>query len=101
MLNIPTKMANARPTGFYNFKRTIYDLTAMRSILFFLLALPFLLSSNCRPAAAPMPVSNKPAASSDRSAAKPISELSWMDADQHVQKLADLHGKAVILDFWA
>ena len=32
---------------------------------------------------------------------KPISEMSWTDAEQRVQKLSDLNGKAVILDFWA
>lgn len=32
---------------------------------------------------------------------KPISEMSWTDSDQRVQKLSDLSGKAVILDFWA
>jgi cytochrome c biogenesis protein CcmG/thiol:disulfide interchange protein DsbE len=32
---------------------------------------------------------------------KPISEMSWTDSEQHVQKLSDLTGKAVILDFWA
>ena len=32
---------------------------------------------------------------------KPISEMSWIDSEQRVQKLSDLSGKAVILDFWA
>jgi thiol-disulfide isomerase/thioredoxin len=32
---------------------------------------------------------------------KPIPEMSWTTADDKVQKVADLRGKAVILDFWA
>jgi thiol-disulfide isomerase/thioredoxin len=32
---------------------------------------------------------------------KPIAEMSWTDSSQRVQKLSDLTGKAVILDFWA
>jgi thiol-disulfide isomerase/thioredoxin len=32
---------------------------------------------------------------------KPFSQMSWTDQQQRVQKLSDLAGKAVILDFWA
>ena len=73
----------------------------MRTILFCLIALPFFLSANCRPAAAPMPVSNKSAPVSDRNATKSLAEMKWTDSEQHVQKLSDLNGKAVVLDFWA
>jgi thiol-disulfide isomerase/thioredoxin len=62
--------------------------------------LPFLLSWDCRPAAPPVSVSNQPVTSNARSS-KPLSEMSWTDADSRVQKLGDLSGKAVILDFWA
>ena len=32
---------------------------------------------------------------------KPITEMSWTTSENKVQKLSDLNGKAVILDFWA
>lgn len=32
---------------------------------------------------------------------KPFGEMSWTLTDERVQKLGDLKGKAVILDFWA
>ena len=58
----------------------------------------------CRPAAAPVTVSNQPVAPNRRQGfqpTKPVSELSWTTEDQRVQRVADLKGKAVILDFWA
>ena len=32
---------------------------------------------------------------------KLITEMSWTDSNDRVQKVSDLNGKAVILDFWA
>lgn len=32
---------------------------------------------------------------------KPLTEMSWTNADDRVQKITDFAGKAVILDFWA
>jgi len=64
--------------------------------------------TSCRPAAAPVSVSNGPISINDRPTtnmpmppSKPMGEMSWTTADDKVQKLSDLKGKAVILDFWA
>jgi thiol-disulfide isomerase/thioredoxin len=63
-----------------------------------------LCGAGCRPAAAPVTVSNQPVSPNGRSGfqpTKPVSELTWTTEDQRVQKVSDLQGKAVILDFWA
>ena len=62
----------------------------------------------CRPAAPPVSVSDRPVSVNDRPTTnlpmppgKPIGEMSWTTADEKVQKVSDLKGKAIILDFWA
>jgi len=79
----------------------------MRTRLVLLLALVGL-SISCRPAAAPIAVGNKPVAVNNvpvkdapSMPTKPIHEMSWTGFDGSVQKVKDLKGKAVILDFWA
>ncbi|MFN2502464.1 MAG: TlpA disulfide reductase family protein [Pyrinomonadaceae bacterium] len=64
--------------------------------------------SGCQPAAAPVSVSNRPVSINDRPTTnlpmppnKPMEQMSWTSADERVEKLSDLQGKAVILDFWA
>ena len=73
----------------------------MRTALFCLLVSQLLLFYDCRPAAPPVSVSNKTVQSEAPAPAKPFAEMSWTTDDGTVQKLGDLKGKAVILDFWA
>lgn len=80
----------------------------MRFAIISLLALAILAAAGCRPAAAPVAVSNKPLSVNGRPTtnlptqpAKPLAEMSWTDFDDRVHKVSDLKGKAVILDFWA
>lgn len=73
-----------------------------------MLILAIMISIGCRPAAAPVSVGNRPVSINDRpttnlpmAPTKPLSEMSWTDSNDRVQKISDLKGKAVILDFWA
>lgn len=86
----------------------------MKYFAFCLFALCFLLATACRPAAAPVAISNKPVSVNDVPVTnqplpptKPVEEMTWANfdgktnLDGNVQKLKDFQGKVVILDFWA
>ena len=62
----------------------------------------------CRPAAAPVSVGTKPvsvngvpAKDAPAQPMKPVAEMSWTNFDGKIQKVKDLEGKVVLLDFWA
>ena len=62
----------------------------------------------CRPAAAPVSVGTKPvsvngvpAKDAQARPMKPVTEMSWTNFDGKIQKVKDLEGKVVLLDFWA
>ena len=86
----------------------------MRVLAFLLLTFAFCLFSACRPAAAPVSISNKPVSVNDvplsnqpMPPSKPIEEMTWAALDGAtnqegaVSRLRDFKGKVVILDFWA
>lgn len=80
----------------------------MKLAVFCLFTFSLFALSGCRPAAAPVSVGDKPVSINERRTtnaplppSKPFTEMSWTNADERVQKLSDLNGKAVILDFWA
>lgn len=80
----------------------------MKVFYFLLVTFYFLLFSACRPAAAPVSISNKPVSINNvpqtnlpLPPTKNIENLGWTLFNQQRQKLSDFRGKVVVVDFWA
>lgn len=85
----------------------IYHLIFMKLFAFLLLPFAFFLAA-CRPAAAPVSISDQPVSVNDipqtnlpMPPSKPLAEMSWTNFQGKKQKLGELKGKAIVLDFWA
>jgi len=80
----------------------------MKVLRFLLLPFTFCLFASCRPAAAPVSISDKPVSINNvpqtnlpLPLTKNIGNLGWMLFDNKAKTLGDYRGKVVVLDFWA
>ena len=80
----------------------------MKVTYFCLLPFAFCLFSACRPAAAPVSISNKPVSINNVPQTnlplpplKNVENLGWTLFDEKGETLSDYRGKVVVLDFWA
>ena len=77
----------------------------MKLQLFTLLVVCLTMLVSCKPAAAPIAISNRPVSVNDvrqpAASSKPLAEMTWTAMDGNEQRVGDLQGKVLILDFWA
>ena len=70
-----------------------------------LIALLIIVSAGCQPAAAPVSIGNQAISINDVPQPgvplKPVEKMTWTRFDGADQKIGDLQGKVIILDFWA
>ena len=79
----------------------------MRIFVFCLFSFAFLLTIACNPARPvsvsnqPVSINNIPQTNAPLPPSKPIEEMYWAKFDGQIEKIKDLQGKVVVLDFWA
>src|SRR6478672_8993878 len=77
----------------------------MRLVIFTSVAVCLGIFASCKPAAAPISISNRPVSVNDvrqpATSSKPLGEMTWTAMDGNEQRVGDLQGKVLILDFWA
>ncbi len=79
----------------------------MKFFYFLLFTFYFLLALACSPAAPvsvsqkPVSINNIPQTNAPLPPSKPIEEMYWAKFDGQTEKLKDLQGKVVVMDFWA
>lgn len=77
----------------------------MKLLLFISAVVWLVLFTSCKPAAAPIAISNRPVSVNDvrqpGAPSKPVGDMTWTAMDGSEQRVGDLEGKVLILDFWA